>query len=269
MRAEASRSIRNYSLNDIDDATLDKMIADCADFQERFGELIEGGGMGFEHGGHDFWLTRNGHGAGFWDGDWEEPQATELDKAATSYGEFDLYLGDDGQIHGSPLERHRSPSTSERRAPRRGPAPSRHSRRMRDDDDEVEMWIDAPDNEAPWLSQHWHSSQGDPLYALGSTGFPQPESTISWALSNAKKSETFQWAEMEKKYGKKRLQKLMAIDPESTAARQLPDEKREDLEATDEISRLVYALQEALDHGERISAEEGLERQGVAPGTRW
>ena len=20
--------------------------------------------------GHDFWLTRNGHGAGFWDGDW-------------------------------------------------------------------------------------------------------------------------------------------------------------------------------------------------------
>jgi len=22
--------------------------------------------------GHDFWLTRNGHGAGFWDGDWPE-----------------------------------------------------------------------------------------------------------------------------------------------------------------------------------------------------
>lgn len=20
---------------------------------------------------HDFWLTRNGHGAGFWDGDWD------------------------------------------------------------------------------------------------------------------------------------------------------------------------------------------------------
>lgn len=22
--------------------------------------------------GHDLWLTRNGHGAGFWDGDWRD-----------------------------------------------------------------------------------------------------------------------------------------------------------------------------------------------------
>ena len=172
------------------------------------------------------------------------------------------------------LERDRTRRAGYGATPWRGGATApakRRSGRVRDgdDEDEVEMWIDAQDNEAPWLAQHWHSSQGDPLYALGSTGFPQPESTISWALSNAKKSEAFQWAEMEKKYGKKRLQKLMAIDPESREARALPDEKREDLEATDEISRLVYALQEALNHGERISAEEGLERQGVAPGTRW
>jgi hypothetical protein len=25
-----------------------------------------------ERFGHDFWLTRQGHGAGFWDGDWPE-----------------------------------------------------------------------------------------------------------------------------------------------------------------------------------------------------
>jgi hypothetical protein len=150
------------------------------------------------------------------------------------------------------------------------PSTARHVREPDDDNgDEDEVWIDASDNEAPFLAQHWYSGQGDPLYALGSTGFPQPESTISWALRNAKESETSQWAAMEKKYGKKRLQKLMDIDPESTEARRLPDEKREDLKATDEISRLVWALQEALDHGERISAAEGLERQGVAPGTRW
>jgi len=138
-----------------------------------------------------------------------------------------------------------------------------------DNGDEVEVWIDASDNEAPWLAQHWYSGQGDPLYALSSTGFPQPESTISWALSNAKKSENEQWAHIEKTYGKKGAQKLMAIDSQSREARSLPNEKREDLEATDEIGRLVWALQEALDHGERISEEEGLSRQGVAPGTRW
>ena len=138
-----------------------------------------------------------------------------------------------------------------------------------DNGDEVEVWIDASDNEAPWLAQHWYSGQGDPLYALSSTGFPQPESTISWALSNAKKSENEQWAYIEKTYGKKGAQKLMAIDSQSREARSLPNEKREDLEATDEIGRLVWALQEALDHGERISEEEGLSRQGVAPGTRW
>jgi hypothetical protein len=154
-----------------------------------------------------------------------------------------------------------------RRASEGRPLPRRPLRAR--EADEVEVWIDASDNEAPWLAQHWYSGQGDPLYALSSTGFPQPESTISWALSNAKKSENEQWAHIEKTYGKKGAQKLMAIDPESREARALPDEKREDLEATDEIGRLVWALQEALKQGERISAEEGLQRQGVAPGTRW
>lgn len=49
--------------------------------------------------GHDFWLTRSGHGAGFWDGDWPEPAASTLDKASKEFGNVDLYVGDDGQIH--------------------------------------------------------------------------------------------------------------------------------------------------------------------------
>ena len=48
---------------------------------------------------HDFWLTRNGHGAGFWDGDWPEPQASILTEAAHGYGESDPYIGDDGKIY--------------------------------------------------------------------------------------------------------------------------------------------------------------------------
>lgn len=49
--------------------------------------------------GIDFWLTRNGHGAGFWDrglGD----VGTRLTCAAHNYGSVDLYAGDDGLIYG-------------------------------------------------------------------------------------------------------------------------------------------------------------------------
>ena len=40
--------------------------------------------------GHDFALTRNRHGAGFWDGGWKEPSASVLTKNAHAYGDFEL-----------------------------------------------------------------------------------------------------------------------------------------------------------------------------------
>lgn len=48
--------------------------------------------------GHDFWLTRNGHGAGFWDrglGDIGD----RLTAASKVYGGVDLYLGDDELVY--------------------------------------------------------------------------------------------------------------------------------------------------------------------------
>jgi len=51
-----------------------------------------------------FWLTRNGHGSGFWDESAITARAQRaLSEFAKSYGTFDLYIGDDGQIHGTPL----------------------------------------------------------------------------------------------------------------------------------------------------------------------
>ena len=50
--------------------------------------------------GHDFWLTRNRHGAGFWDRGYGEDGDT-LSEAAKVYGSVDLYVGDDGLLHGS------------------------------------------------------------------------------------------------------------------------------------------------------------------------
>lgn len=52
--------------------------------------------------GHDLWLTRNGHGAGFWD----DPEyyggkdnANLLTQKAQALGETDFYKGDDGLMY--------------------------------------------------------------------------------------------------------------------------------------------------------------------------
>jgi len=94
----------NYGREDLAPETLAKMVEDCAKFQEDNAEIITGcareGGeyTEDERAGHDFWLTRNGHGAGFWDGDWPE-HGEELTKASKRFGEVDLYVGDDGMIY--------------------------------------------------------------------------------------------------------------------------------------------------------------------------
>lgn len=40
-----------------------------------------------EMAGHDFWLTRQDHGAGFWDGDWPDGVGDALNQAAQRCGE--------------------------------------------------------------------------------------------------------------------------------------------------------------------------------------
>lgn len=86
----------NYSIEDIAPSTLEAIVHDCKQFQQENAEALDE--KGDVHGGHDFWLTRNGHGAGFWDGDWPE-RGKELTVASKKYGEADLYVGDDGYIY--------------------------------------------------------------------------------------------------------------------------------------------------------------------------
>jgi hypothetical protein len=56
----------------------------------------------WEQVGHDLWLTRNGHGAGFWD-DPEyyggEKNVKILTDKAHELGEINLYKGDDGLLY--------------------------------------------------------------------------------------------------------------------------------------------------------------------------
>lgn len=86
-------------------ATIEEMARECADFRA----LLEREGLASEDDdaarmGHDFWLTRNGHGAGFWDrpGVWGgKERADKLSMWAKSFGSYNLLVGDDGQIHGA------------------------------------------------------------------------------------------------------------------------------------------------------------------------
>lgn len=94
---------KNYDIEDIDEETLEKMREDC----RKFIEANEADLLTWEHpqysveemGGHDFWLTRNHHGSGFWDGDWKKAVGERLTAASDAFGEMDLYVGDDGKIH--------------------------------------------------------------------------------------------------------------------------------------------------------------------------
>ena len=47
--------------------------------------------------GHDFWLTQNGHGAGFWDGDWPT-YGEQLTKLAKYYPEINLHITPENQV---------------------------------------------------------------------------------------------------------------------------------------------------------------------------
>ena len=88
----------NYDVFDLAPECLATMEADCKDFQESFASLLEQSGLSDEQAGHDFWLTRNGHGAGFWARGLGKI-GEELTAMAKPYGSCDLYVGDDGKIY--------------------------------------------------------------------------------------------------------------------------------------------------------------------------
>jgi hypothetical protein len=64
-----------------------EMIHDAAAFFMEAQHMIDGDDCS---AGSDFHYTRNGHGAGFWDGDWEEHGDT-LTAMSRPYGTLELY----------------------------------------------------------------------------------------------------------------------------------------------------------------------------------
>ncbi len=72
--------------------------ADVSDFCMSQQSLIDALGLPAVQVGHDFFLNRNRHGAGFWDRD-NGAMGDALSDAAKVYGSADVYLGDDGYLY--------------------------------------------------------------------------------------------------------------------------------------------------------------------------
>ena len=87
-------------LSDLTEGVVRQMREDCNDFIDANPATLRSCGLSIEQMGHDFWLTRNGHGAGYWDRGIGRDGET-LSKAAKVYGSFSLYLGDDGKVDGT------------------------------------------------------------------------------------------------------------------------------------------------------------------------
>lgn len=87
----------NYDADDIAPEALAEMTEDCAAFQADNADDLAT--LDASQAGHDFWLTRNRHGAGFWDRGHPDGIGDRLTKAAHVWGEANLYVGDDGRIY--------------------------------------------------------------------------------------------------------------------------------------------------------------------------
>jgi hypothetical protein len=94
----------NYSIIDISDETKEKAKKDCVEFAKQAGDLLKDkiSAEDWWDVGHNFWLTRNGHGAGFWDSDnYEKEIGKKLTEISKKFGEKSPYVGDDEKIYAS------------------------------------------------------------------------------------------------------------------------------------------------------------------------
>lgn len=97
----------DFNADDISEECKKAMRETCADFckanladlQEYSKRMRNEQWSGESAAGHDFWLTRNRHGAGFWDRGLGA-LGERLSKAAKVYGSVFLYPGEDGLIYG-------------------------------------------------------------------------------------------------------------------------------------------------------------------------
>jgi hypothetical protein len=89
---------QNYDASSLSAEFMMQTIADCKKFVDENYDDIE---SDMKSAAHDFWYTRNGHGSGFWDGDWEDEIGKRLTAASKKFKSIDVYVRDDGLLYGA------------------------------------------------------------------------------------------------------------------------------------------------------------------------
>ncbi len=86
-----------YTIEDFDRKSIYILMRECEIFWNLNYHSIK---KHASQAGHDFWLTRNGHGAGFWDRTdiWTEAERERMTNQSQAFGEVDLYVGDDCKV---------------------------------------------------------------------------------------------------------------------------------------------------------------------------
>lgn len=83
--------------------SLARIVEECRRWQEANATLLQEAyerDYSEERAGHDYWLTRNGHGAGFWDREeLEEGKLGDKLSKACEYRSRSIYRGDDDLIY--------------------------------------------------------------------------------------------------------------------------------------------------------------------------
>lgn len=93
----------HFSYQDVEMSFLKKTYKDIKNFinkaqNSKYGNILEG--IDEADIGHDFWLTRNGHGAGFWDRGYDKLVGESLTKIAEKFGSVYLYVTDNFTVDG-------------------------------------------------------------------------------------------------------------------------------------------------------------------------
>ena len=88
----------NFCESDFDPVTKAIIDTDCEAFMDaNASNLVD---YPANAAGHDFFLSRNGHGAGFFDHDHgTKEQCNILQEASRAFGETDIYVGDDKKLY--------------------------------------------------------------------------------------------------------------------------------------------------------------------------
>lgn len=91
-----------YEFFEWDEEAHQRNVADVAEFLisniEEIRAFMEVTGCDFGGVGHDFWLTRNRHGAGFWDRGAAGPAVDTLVESSHAWGEVNIFATSEGKF---------------------------------------------------------------------------------------------------------------------------------------------------------------------------